>query len=80
MWWEREGGELFAWAPIVRAEDRANILLYTTATCDLTACFYTEYNPLSVEFSAKDKTLIRVAELLTSPKVHLLINFSQTKY
>lgn len=67
VWWEREGGELFAWAPVVRAEDRANILIYST-TSELIACHYTEHNPFSVEFS-KDSAQLRVAELLSSAKV-----------
>lgn len=68
LWWEREGGELFAWAPVVRAEDRANILVYSISS-ELIACHYTEHNPFLVEFSAKDNGQLRVAELLSSAKV-----------
>jgi hypothetical protein len=58
---------LFAWAPVVRAEDRANILIYST-TSELIACHYTEHNPFSVKFN-KDSSQLRVAELLSSAKV-----------
>lgn len=68
VWWEREGGELFAWAPVVRAEDRANILVYSTSS-ELIACHYTEHNPFVVEFGARDGNQLRVAELLSTAKV-----------
>ncbi len=59
---------MFAWAPVVRAEDRANILVYSTSS-ELIACHYTEHNPFSVEFSAKDSGQLRAAELLSSAKL-----------
>ena len=75
VWWEREGGELFAWAPVVRAEDRANILIYsTTSNCQLVACHYTEHNPFVVDFSARDVNQLRVAELLSTTKVKLILS------
>lgn len=72
MWWEREGSELFAWAPIVKAEDRANILIYPSSTvgrAELLACHYTEHNPFSVLFSVKDPSQLRVTELLSTARV-----------
>ncbi len=72
VWWEREGSELFAWAPIVKAEDRANILIYPASTsgrADLLACHYTEHNPFSVLFSVKDPSQLRVTELLSTARV-----------
>ncbi|XP_057377420.1 WD repeat-containing and planar cell polarity effector protein fritz-like [Daphnia carinata] len=75
LWWEREGGELFAWAPVVRAEDRANILVYSISS-ELIACHYTEHNPFLVEFSAKDNGQLRVAELLSSAKGRLSVHYT----
>jgi hypothetical protein len=68
---------LFAWAPVVRAEDRANILIYST-TSELIACHYTEHNPFSVEFN-KDSAQLRVVELLSSAKVFCNLNNQQVK-
>ena len=66
---EREGNEIFAWAPIVRAEDRANILIYSLASLELIACHYSEHNPIAVEFSANNGATLRVTELHSSVKV-----------
>ena len=64
---------MFAWAPVVRAEDRANILVFSTSS-ELIACHYTEHNPFSVEFSSSDQ--IRVAELLSSAKGRLSVHYT----
>ena len=78
VWWEREaGGELFAWAPVVRREDRANVLVYDTGgpgagtgvatPVRLLACHYTEHNAvLAVDFGLRQPHLLRVLELASA--------------
>lgn len=73
VWWEREGNEIFAWAPVVRAEDRANILIYSLVNLELIACHYSEHNPIAIEFLANNGATLRVTELMSSVKGHISI-------
>ena len=67
---------------MVKAEDRANVLIYATATdatnsaAELLACHYTEHNPFSVQFSAKDASNLRVTELMSTAKGRLSVSCS----
>lgn len=75
VWTKSSQYEVFPWRPTIRDSDRANIHIYKLAQnkLDLICFYWTENDPIDVEFSKVNQNQLRSIEQKISRKVHTII-------
>lgn len=75
VWTKSSQNEVYPWRPTVRDQDRANVHIYKISRTKLESiCYYwTENDPINIEFSRTNQSQLHSVEQKISRKVYLLI-------
>lgn len=78
VWTKSSQNEVYPWRPTVRDQDRANVHIYrlTRTKLDLLCYYWTENDPINIEFSRMNQNQLRSVEQKISRKVWKLIIIS----
>lgn len=78
IWTKSSQNEVYPWRPTVRDQDRANIHIYriNRQNLDLLCYYWTENDPINVEFSKMSQNQLRSIEQKISRKVKIICTVS----
>lgn len=75
VWTKSSQNEVYPWRPTIRDQDRANLLVYklSRTKLDLMSYYWTENDPINVEFSKMNHNQVRSVEQKISRKVFIFL-------